>query len=54
MQTSIYNTTVRDWFKGGDMVESRGYQASTTLSDGRIFLIEGSWQGGTGDKNGET
>ncbi|KAJ6091821.1 hypothetical protein N7467_003790 [Penicillium canescens] len=52
-QTSIYNTTVRDWFKGGSLYEFRGYQASTILSDGRIFLIGGSFQGGVGAKNGE-
>ena len=28
-------------------------QASATLSDGRVFLIGGSWSGGTGNKNGE-
>ena len=32
---------------------ARGYQASTTLSDGRIFVIGGSWNGGQGNKNGE-
>lgn len=32
----------------------RGYQSSTTLSDGRIFTIGGSWSGGRGGKNGET
>lgn len=31
----------------------RGYQASATLSDGRIFTIGGSWSGGLGGKNGE-
>ncbi|KAJ5648084.1 hypothetical protein N7490_004456 [Penicillium lividum] len=52
-QTSIYNTTVRDWFRGGFLNTPRGYQASSILSDGRIFLIGGSWQGGVGVKNGE-
>lgn len=31
----------------------RGYQASATLSDGRIFTIGGSWSGNGGTKNGE-
>jgi galactose oxidase len=31
----------------------RGYQASATLSDGRMFTIGGSWSGGWGGKNGE-
>ncbi|KAJ5993464.1 hypothetical protein N7451_009188 [Penicillium sp. IBT 35674x] len=52
-QTSIYNTTVRDWFEGGLMNEPRGYQASSTLSDGRIFVLGGSFSGGVGGKNGE-
>jgi galactose oxidase len=51
--TSIYNTTVYDWFRAGHLNVFRGYQSSTTLSDGRIFLIGGSWQGGVGIKNGE-
>jgi galactose oxidase len=52
-QTSIYNTTVRDWFEGGYMNIPRGYQATSTLSDGRIFAIGGSFSGGAGGKNGE-
>ncbi|KAJ5931166.1 hypothetical protein N7466_006659 [Penicillium verhagenii] len=52
-QTSIYNTTVRDWFTGAGMEIDRGYQASTLLSDGRMFVIGGSWNGGVGGKNGE-
>lgn len=52
-QTSIYNTTVRDWFMGEGMIQERGYQASTILSDGRMFVIGGSWNGGAGGKNGE-
>lgn len=31
----------------------RGYQSTATLSDGRIFVIGGSWSGGYGGKNGE-
>jgi galactose oxidase len=31
----------------------RGYQSSTTIGDGRIFTIGGSWNGGLGGKNGE-
>ncbi|CAI7608292.1 unnamed protein product [Penicillium bialowiezense] len=51
--TSTYNTDVRDWSRGGALNVFRGNQSSTTLSDGRIFLIGGSWQGGVGIKNGE-
>lgn len=31
----------------------RGYQATATCSDGRVFVIGGSWSGGQGGKNGE-
>ncbi|CAG7961205.1 unnamed protein product [Penicillium nalgiovense] len=51
--TSIYNTTVRDWFSGEEMELDRGYLASAILSDGRMFVIGGSWSGGAGGKNGE-
>lgn len=52
-QTSIYNVSVVDWFVGSPMNIARGYQASTTLLDGGIFVIGGSWNGGVGGKNGE-
>ncbi|KAJ5864908.1 uncharacterized protein N7529_006824 [Penicillium soppii] len=52
-ETSIYNTTDRDWFVGEGMNKDRGYQATTLLSDGRMFVIGGSWSGGVGGKNGE-
>ncbi|KAJ5168687.1 uncharacterized protein N7482_004281 [Penicillium canariense] len=52
-QTSIYNTSGAAWFEGMPMNIERGYQASTTLSDGRIFVIGGSFSGGVGGTNGE-
>lgn len=52
-KTSIYNPQTDAWTIGATMKISRGYQASTTLSDGRIFTIGGSWSGGLGGKNGE-
>ncbi|CAI7661261.1 unnamed protein product [Penicillium pancosmium] len=52
-QTSIYNTSNHEWYEGEMMNTFRGYQATTTLSDGRIFVIGGSWNGGVGLKNGE-
>ncbi|KAL8906790.1 MAG: hypothetical protein Q9171_006119 [Xanthocarpia ochracea] len=48
---SIYDGT--NWISGPNMRIQRGYQSSTTLSDGRIFVIGGSWSGGQGNKNGE-
>ncbi|KAF7588004.1 hypothetical protein BBP40_006433 [Aspergillus hancockii] len=51
-RTSVYNGTA--WVKGPSMRIPRGYQSSTTLSDGRIFVIGGSWSGGDKvEKNGE-
>ncbi|EAW14633.1 putative galactose oxidase [Aspergillus clavatus NRRL 1] len=51
-RTSVYNGTA--WVKGPSMAIPRGYHASTTLSDGRIFTIGGSWSGGDKvEKNGE-
>ncbi|RAL14726.1 putative galactose oxidase [Aspergillus homomorphus CBS 101889] len=51
-RTSVYNGTA--WLKGPAMQTRRGYQSSTTLSDGRIFVIGGSWSGGDKvEKNGE-
>lgn len=52
-KTSIYDPSTDAWTIGATMQIARGYQASTTLSDGRIFTIGGSWSGGYGGKNGE-
>ncbi|KAJ5938689.1 hypothetical protein N7466_001823 [Penicillium verhagenii] len=51
-RTSIFNGS--GWESGPDMRMPRGYHATTTLSDGRIFAIGGSWSGGNkAEKNGE-
>jgi galactose oxidase len=47
-KTSIYNPATDAWSTGPAMTTPRGYQASATLSDGRVFTIGGSWSGGTG------
>ncbi|KAJ9248383.1 CAZyme family AA5 [Paecilomyces variotii] len=53
-QTSLYNATADKWVTGQAMHLRRGYQASTTLSDGRVFVIGGSWAGGSNiPKDGE-
>ena len=44
-KTSIYNPATDAWTSGPNMVTPRGYQASATLSDGRVFTIGGSWSG---------
>ena len=51
-KTSIFNGT--GWERGESMKLTRGYHATTTLSDGRIFAIGGSWSGGMNSpKDGE-
>lgn len=52
-KTSNYNPTTGAWITGAEMNLGRGYQSSTTIADGRIFTIGGSWSGGYGGKNGE-
>ncbi|KAH8670939.1 hypothetical protein BX600DRAFT_495740 [Xylariales sp. PMI_506] len=52
-KTSIYEPSNGSWVAGAQMNIPRGYQSQTTLSDGRIFTIGGSWNGGYGGKNGE-
>ena len=52
-KTSVYDPGRGSWMGASDMQISRGYQSSTTLSDGRIFTIGGSWSGGEGGKDGE-
>ncbi|KAI1125933.1 hypothetical protein F5Y10DRAFT_245937 [Nemania abortiva] len=51
--TSTYNPANSVWASAAEMVIPRGYQASVTVGDGRIFTIGGSWSGGQGGKNGE-
>jgi galactose oxidase len=54
-ETSLFNAATDTWEPAQAMNLERGYQAQTTLSDGRIFVIGGSWAGGSTDipKNGE-
>lgn len=52
-RTTIYDTAADNWIAGPNMVIPRGYQSQATCSDGRTFVIGGSWNGGTGGKNGE-
>ena len=51
-KTSIYDPKTDAWTSGPDMTTARGYQASVTLGDGRVFTIGGSWSGGRGGVNG--
>ena len=52
-KTSFYDPMTNGWASGPPLNIPRGYQATATLSDGRIFIIGGSWSGGLGGKNGE-
>jgi galactose oxidase len=52
-KSSFYNFATNAWTTGPTLATPRGYQSNTTLSDGRVFSIGGSWSGGQGGKNGE-
>jgi galactose oxidase len=53
-ETSLYDARNDEWISATEMHIRRGYQASTTLSDGRVFVIGGSWAGGSNvAKDGE-
>lgn len=53
-ETSLFNAATDSWEPAAAMNLERGYQAQTTLSDGRVFVIGGSWAGGSNiEKNGE-
>ncbi|KHN94055.1 Galactose oxidase, beta-propeller [Metarhizium album ARSEF 1941] len=52
-KTTLYDFASGSWAPGPDMKVPRGYQASATLSDGRVFTIGGCWSGGWFQKNGE-
>ncbi|CAK4033189.1 galactose oxidase precursor [Lecanosticta acicola] len=51
--TSIYDPVTNAFTRGPDMNIARGYQASATLSNGKIFTIGGSYSGGIANKPGE-
>lgn len=53
-RTSIYDPRSNSWTSSTDMNIGRGYQSQCTLSDGRVFVIGGSWSGDANkEKNGE-
>ncbi|KAF7589993.1 hypothetical protein BBP40_003437 [Aspergillus hancockii] len=43
--TSIYDSFNDKWIPAEQMAVERGYQASTILSNGNMFVIGGSWNG---------
>ncbi|RYP90595.1 hypothetical protein DL770_003262 [Monosporascus sp. CRB-9-2] len=52
-RTSRYDPASGSWVTASQMNVGRGYQSSTTLADGRVFTIGGSWSGGRFQKDGE-
>jgi galactose oxidase len=51
-KTSIYNPATDAWTSGPNMTTPRGYQATVTMGDGRVFTVGGSWSGPRGGVNG--
>jgi len=51
--TSIYDPATNSWTAGPQMNIGRGYQGQTTLPDGQVFVLGGSWSGAVGGKLGE-
>ncbi|OQD84100.1 hypothetical protein PENANT_c014G04168 [Penicillium antarcticum] len=53
-QTSILDPATDTWYPGAAMKLGRAYHASATNSEGRVFIIGGSWNGGTNNnRDGE-
>ena len=44
---SLYDHANVEWTYGPEIELRREYHASLTLSDGRVFVIRGSWAGGS-------
>lgn len=52
-KTSIYDPVTSIWKTGATLNVPRAYHASATMSDGSVFTVGGSWNGGIGGKVGE-
>ena len=52
-RTSLYNPALGRWAVGAQLGIARAYNASTILSDGSVFTVGGSFDGGQGGKSGE-
>ncbi|KAJ4388070.1 hypothetical protein N0V93_008675 [Gnomoniopsis smithogilvyi] len=51
--TTFFEPATNKFVKGPALKTARGYQTSTTLSDGRVFTIGGAFAGGIKSKDGE-
>ena len=52
-KTSLYDPALGSWVIGARLGITRAYNSSTTMSDGSVFTVGGSWNGGLGGKYGE-
>ncbi|WP_156754907.1 discoidin domain-containing protein [Actinokineospora pegani] len=52
-KASIYDPVTNAWTTAAPLNTARGYQSQTTLSNGDVFTVGGSWSGGEGGKVGE-
>uniref|UniRef100_UPI0026148D18 galactose oxidase-like domain-containing protein n=1 Tax=uncultured Maribacter sp. TaxID=431308 RepID=UPI0026148D18 len=52
-KTSIYNPSTNQWSTAQDMNIPRGYQGNTTLANGSVFTIGGSWSEGAANNGGK-
>ena len=50
---SVYDPATNTWAAMAPLATPRGYEADVTLSNGKVFTLGGSWNGGVGGKNGE-
>ncbi|RQR26686.1 DUF1929 domain-containing protein [Burkholderia sp. Bp9143] len=52
-KTSIYDPALNVWSASGQLNIPRAYNSNTTLADGTVLTLGGSWLGGTAPKNAE-
>ncbi|KAG4418151.1 hypothetical protein IFR04_008744 [Cadophora malorum] len=52
-RTTVYDPRTNNFTAGPHMQVARGYHSSTTLSDGKIFTLGGSWDGPVAVRDGE-
>jgi galactose oxidase len=52
-KSTFYNPSTNTFTAAPDLITARGYQSSSTLSDGRIFTIGGAYSGVKKGKDGE-
>jgi galactose oxidase len=53
VRSTLYNPWNNTWTSAANMTVERGYQSQLTLSNGKVFVLGGSWSGEVGRKYGE-